>query len=441
MLEVVPEETRARKAGRRAWRRSCFVAATLLVVVATPLSLWQQPAADPLRAPRPLSLGWWAAPFEIHAADRLPWVDADLLDVAAADDGAAVHVVAVGRKGTILVSDGRWHPETARSARSAGVGDAGGPEPAANGALPPPPSPKGPSGGGSLPNRDEKSGKPLPAPGSDKSGAFLLDLLEGQAHAAVAPRPRSNAPYEEEPSVQAQAPEPEPGADAPIATEDLVAIGLGHWPDDVSVLGEAGTWFARRDGQWSARSRRWAAGGTVLSAALGRPQALLLASGELVAPGAPGARLPRLESVRAVRATADGRWLVAVAGARVLCLQGDRWRSLGQPAPVPLRALFFLDPRRGWVVGMAGEVLRTSDGGQHWTSAATIAPVALNAVFFLPDGRRGWVAGNDGYLAASSDGGATFLSRTRPRPLQAGAPATPETPVRLPPPGFLSAWR
>src|SRR5215212_7329455 len=118
MSEAPAQETTPKKVGRRAWRRLCFLGAAAILLVATPLSLSQEPAPDPLHPPALGSLAWWWLPIEVHGSDRLPWVDADLLDVAATADGTGTHVVVVGRQGTIIASDDgglTWRRELARA--------------------------------------------------------------------------------------------------------------------------------------------------------------------------------------------------------------------------------------------------------------------------------------------------------------------------------------
>jgi hypothetical protein len=419
--------------GRRGWRRLCFLGAAAILLVATPLSLSQSPCPDPLQPPEALSWEWWSRPIELHGEDRLPWVDADLLDVAAAGDGSAVHVIAAGRQGTIVASDdgGRsWRRELVRAKVEAPVVEVEPrPQPddgnSSNKVDPKAAPQERPPA--SVPRIDRSRGKedkgkapdlyPAPAKGA------LLEWLVPTAHAAM----EQNAANIQQTSF-------DDPAGWPPASEDLVAVFLEAWPE-ARAHGAAGSTFARKDGQWLPAGTRAGYATSVLSMSR-RPSLCLLSTGDIVPVGAWAQRTlpPRLALARAVRSTTEGR-VLAVAGDRVYRL-ANGWQPLGQPAPVPLRGLHFPDLDHGWVVG-DGLVLRTSDGGQSWKQSDSVAPVPLNAVFFLPDGRRGWLAGNDGYLAETVDGGATFLSRTRPR---LERPAEAATPVRLPPPWYALTW-
>ena len=67
----------------------------------------------------------------------------------------------------------------------------------------------------------------------------------------------------------------------------------------------------------------------------------------------------------------------------------------------------------GIAVGSRGEVLRTSDGGDHWEASLSGTEADLADVRFVGDGRA-FVCGRGGTLLFTSDGGATF------RPLALG---------------------
>ena len=57
-----------------------------------------------------------------------------------------------------------------------------------------------------------------------------------------------------------------------------------------------------------------------------------------------------------------------------------------------LHDVAFHDARLGWAVGDRGLVLRTEDGGDHWTRIETPTGASLHSVCFI-DANRGWVAG------------------------------------------------
>lgn len=91
---------------------------------------------------------------------------------------------------------------------------------------------------------------------------------------------------------------------------------------------------------------------------------------------------------------------VAVAGKRIVAIgrrgvivysddAGQRWTQAAVPVSVDLTAMHFVSPDVGWVVGHAGVLLKTSDGGKTWLKQL--------------DGRQLGKLLSDYYAAESSD--------------------------------------
>ena len=80
-----------------------------------------------------------------------------------------------------------------------------------------------------------------------------------------------------------------------------------------------------------------------------------------------------------------------------------------------LSGMFFVNAQYGWVVGEAGLVAQTADGGETWTERLLNPSDHFEGVFFL-NSRRGWVVGNReikgpahrGLVLGTDDGGATW---------------------------------
>jgi photosystem II stability/assembly factor-like uncharacterized protein len=85
---------------------------------------------------------------------------------------------------------------------------------------------------------------------------------------------------------------------------------------------------------------------------------------------------------------------------------GTTWQSRNMDTTIPLRAMTFLDARRGVVVGEAGTVLGTDDGGMKWTTRESGTKEKLFDVSFA--GENGWAAGMNGTIIATTDGGRTW---------------------------------
>jgi photosystem II stability/assembly factor-like uncharacterized protein len=66
----------------------------------------------------------------------------------------------------------------------------------------------------------------------------------------------------------------------------------------------------------------------------------------------------------------------------------------------------FVDAQQGWIVGGAGTVLSTLDGGLSWQRQATgtAGSAALQTMFWL-DGESGWVGGSFATILATATGG------------------------------------
>jgi photosystem II stability/assembly factor-like uncharacterized protein len=101
--------------------------------------------------------------------------------------------------------------------------------------------------------------------------------------------------------------------------------------------------------------------------------------------------------------------LVATLGQASLAA-GDNadqpWQSGKLPEAVAGRTLhgvFFLDAKRGWIVGEKGLCLATRDGGATWQVVETGSGATLRFVRFKDD-KTGWICG-DGDPNAPKTGG------------------------------------
>jgi len=75
-----------------------------------------------------------------------------------------------------------------------------------------------------------------------------------------------------------------------------------------------------------------------------------------------------------------------------------------------LNAVYFVNPETGWIVGEFGLVLKTSDGGQTWSSQTYGSDrPQLFAVMFR-DKLTGWSVGQQGTLLKTTDGGRNWIA-------------------------------
>ena len=75
-----------------------------------------------------------------------------------------------------------------------------------------------------------------------------------------------------------------------------------------------------------------------------------------------------------------------------------------------LFATFFLDDRKGFMVGTQGLLLRTTDGGEDW-QRITLDRIAdsLNDITFF--GKDGWIVGGKGLVLHTADGGQQWIKQ------------------------------
>ncbi len=76
-----------------------------------------------------------------------------------------------------------------------------------------------------------------------------------------------------------------------------------------------------------------------------------------------------------------------------------------------LNSVFFLEEKTGWAVGNAGKIFQTKDAGRSWTEQTSFANVDLNDVVFLNES-FGMVAGDKGNIFSTKDGGKTWVTET-----------------------------
>lgn len=91
---------------------------------------------------------------------------------------------------------------------------------------------------------------------------------------------------------------------------------------------------------------------------------------------------------------------------------GQTWTS----QPIPLFGNFvgidFVSPTTGWVVGAEGSVYKTTDGGSSWVRQRHDTSKFFTGVSFV-SASEGWVSGNSTILH-TTDGGVTWLTQSVP---------------------------
>ena len=100
------------------------------------------------------------------------------------------------------------------------------------------------------------------------------------------------------------------------------------------------------------------------------------------------------------------------------------WRPLAVPTTRNLNRICFLDSLNGWIAGDSGTVIRTTDGGRHWTSQNPGIPDNIADIFML-NLSRGWALAYryDGdtlgtFIIQTTDGGNSWQKFLYPIPLK-----------------------
>lgn len=120
---------------------------------------------------------------------------------------------------------------------------------------------------------------------------------------------------------------------------------------------------------------------------------------------------PGSHSLRAVATDASGSATASVPASVTVEPAG------GPPATVRpqglLSGVFFADPSIGWIVGEAGRIYKSSDGGLTWTAQVSGTTRRLHRVQFVST-TTGWIVGDGAVILKTVDGGSTWTRQDPP---------------------------
>jgi photosystem II stability/assembly factor-like uncharacterized protein len=106
----------------------------------------------------------------------------------------------------------------------------------------------------------------------------------------------------------------------------------------------------------------------------------------------------------------DAEKAVVVGYAGKILVTTDGGFTWTQPVTGTNRALYrvrFTDPEYGWISGQEGLILHTTDGGKTWQRQKSGTSVYLFSLDFV-DRNHGWAIGDKSILLQTKDGGATW---------------------------------
>lgn len=105
----------------------------------------------------------------------------------------------------------------------------------------------------------------------------------------------------------------------------------------------------------------------------------------------------------------------------ILCIGQVTFTTLTTPVAQQLLGISFLDSLNGYACGKAGTIIKTTDGGQSWTTLATNTTEDLSDIKVMPasQGQKVIAVGDNNTIIKSVDGGANWFAQTIP--FQAGS--------------------
>ena len=106
-------------------------------------------------------------------------------------------------------------------------------------------------------------------------------------------------------------------------------------------------------------------------------------------------------------ANANSGWAARIDGRIMRSTDGGNTWSTQTLITDPLMSIDFVDASTGWVVGANGSIFDTTNGGISWSIEAKETLETLNGVTFV-DSSRGWVAGNAGIILRTTTGGSSW---------------------------------
>ncbi len=83
----------------------------------------------------------------------------------------------------------------------------------------------------------------------------------------------------------------------------------------------------------------------------------------------------------------------------------SEWQKHESPVKADLHNIFFADNKVGWIVTLStGAILHTKDAGENWVVQARHDSISYEDIYFLNQD-TGWISGEKGLLLKTTDGG------------------------------------
>jgi photosystem II stability/assembly factor-like uncharacterized protein len=106
-------------------------------------------------------------------------------------------------------------------------------------------------------------------------------------------------------------------------------------------------------------------------------------------------------------------WVIGVNGTIMKTTDaGKTWELQNAGVSNELQGIFFVDANTGWITGDAGTIVHTKDGGATWNIQKSGVRDTLRSAYFNSP-QEGWVVGSEGAILHTTDGGVTWLTEKR----------------------------
>lgn len=113
-----------------------------------------------------------------------------------------------------------------------------------------------------------------------------------------------------------------------------------------------------------------------------------------------------------------GITLVMVLGAVQITKAQSGWQLVYSNVDQYMEEIFFIagpnnDWQTGWAIEQSGNVIKTTDGGNTWTTYSTAPYSSISGICFI-DANTGWICTYGGSILKSTNGGATWSLNSAP---------------------------
>ena len=104
--------------------------------------------------------------------------------------------------------------------------------------------------------------------------------------------------------------------------------------------------------------------------------------------------------------------LCLLAAAVIPSASAQTWTEQSQPVGSTIwTGVEFVDQNNGWVVGVSGDILHTTDGGSHWSRQTSGTTHQLHNITAV-SATTAWACGSEGTVLHTTNGGSTWVPQT-----------------------------